>query len=113
MRTAVAGALLLATFVARTGAAQDDSYERRGFTGALGLGVSSAGVSCAPDCALERQSAPALLARVGGHISSHFTLGLETTLYRADVKGMKTAGRWALPWRRASRKTSRWRQSRT
>jgi hypothetical protein len=98
MRTAVAGALLLATFVARTGAAQDDPYERRRFTGALGLGVSSAGVSCAPECSLERQSGPALMARVGGHISPQFTLGLETTLYRADVKGMKPAGRWALSW---------------
>ncbi len=94
----LARALLVATLASASAGAQDDPYERRGFTGAVGAGVSSAGVSCVPQCEADRQNGPALFIRVGAHVSPEFSLGLEGTLFRATVKAMSPAGTWSLSW---------------
>ncbi len=72
--------------------------ERHGFTGSVGVGLSSAGISCAPQCTADRLSAPLLTARIGGNVSPQFSLSLEASLFHADVKTVSPAGSWNLSW---------------
>ena len=98
MRTTLVCALTLVTLTASTASAQVEVFERGGFSGALGIGVGSGGLSCAPACAGNRETALALLLRIGGHISPRLALGIETTLFRAAVSSTKPAGRRDLSW---------------
>ena len=88
---------LVAVFVsAQPAFAQADAGERHGFAGAFGVGISSAGISCAPQCTVDRQSGPSYMLRVGGHATEQFVIGLEATVFRADVKTMSPPGKWSL-----------------
>ena len=98
MRNSLSGAIMIAACIARAAAAQGDQGDRGGFTASIGTGISSAGISCAPQCNGDRQSGTALFLRVGGHISSQFTLGFEATHFRADIKTMTPVGKWSLTW---------------
>lgn len=98
IRRSLCSAIVFAACLAAAAAAQEDQGGRRGFTGSIGLGISSAGISCAPQCNGDRQSGPALMARVGAHISSQFTLGLEVTKFSADIETMTPTGQWSMSW---------------
>lgn len=98
MRHSFSGAIMIAACIASAAAAQEEQGDRRRFVGSLGIGVSSAGISCAPQCNGDRQSGTAVLARIGGHISSQFTLGVEITHFSANIKTMTPAGQWSMTW---------------
>jgi hypothetical protein len=99
IRHAVAGAILLAALATSAAYGQDDqSGDRRGFAGSIGIGVSSAGISCSPQCSADRETGPAYLIRIGGHATPQLTIGLETTLFRGTTKQVTPSGSWSLSW---------------
>jgi hypothetical protein len=91
-------ALLVVALVSSGAHAQGDPLERKGFTGAFGVGLTSAGTSCVPECTTERQNGISMLARVGAHLAPEFTLGIEGTFFRTTVKDVSPAGRWSMTW---------------
>jgi hypothetical protein len=102
MRNSLAGIALLsgvlAVATASAAQAQDDNGDRRGFSGSVGFGVSSAGISCKPQCATDRQSGPAWTFRAGAHVASQLVIGLDATLFRADIKSQTPVGKWTMTW---------------
>lgn len=100
MRThfTLARALVVTAVVSGTAGAQDDDPTRRSISASIGAGVTSAGISCVPDCGSERKSGPTYLVRVAGHISQQFALGIEATAYSASVQNASGPGNWTLSW---------------
>jgi len=89
----------VATVVTASAAlAQDDMGDRRGFSGSLGFGVGSAGISCTPQCATDRQSGPAWTVRAGAHVASQLVVGLDATMFRTDIKSQTPVGKWTMTW---------------
>src|SRR5262245_11828127 len=60
--------------------------------------VGSAGVSCVPKCAGDRQTGPALLIRGAGQLSDQFAITLEGTTFRQNVSSGDQKGHWTLNW---------------
>ena len=91
----VVAATLLAGGVVR---AQDvDDADRRGFSWSVGVGATTAGISCAPHCSAPRQSGPAISGWAGGHVSPQLALGIAGTSYQSSSSS--TAGnKWTLSW---------------
>jgi hypothetical protein len=60
--------------------------------------VGSAGVSCVPKCAGDRQTGPAFLVRGAGQLSDQFAITLEGTTFRQTVTSGDQKGHWTLNW---------------
>ncbi len=93
-----AAAVLVLGFAARPALGQDFEAERGGLTSSLGVSLSSAGVSCVPDCSASRRSGPTFLIRGGAHLSSRFSMVIEGDMYRQGVETPSGPGTWAMSW---------------
>jgi hypothetical protein len=71
---------------------------RVGFTAAAGIGAGSAGISCKPQCAADRQSGPTGLVRIGGSVGAQFVLGGEISVFANRVRTAAGEGTWTLSW---------------
>jgi len=93
------GLLVLAVVPAgRTLGAQALEGRRVGFTAAAGMGVGSAGISCTPQCAADRQSGPTGFVRVGGSVGGQFVLGGEISVFADRVRTGAGEGTWTFSW---------------
>lgn len=96
MRLPTAAVLLAVALCAAAPASAQDDGDRRGFAGSLGVGYTTIGASCVPECAVDRQQGLSFLLHIAGHISPQFTLGVETNVFQdASVQYLTPAkGTW-------------------
>jgi hypothetical protein len=96
MRLSTAAVLIAVAVGAATPARAQDDGDRKGIAGSLGVGYSSVGASCVPECAVDRQQGLSLLLHIAGHVSPQFTLGVETSVFKdASVQYLTPAkGTW-------------------
>jgi hypothetical protein len=99
IRAVWSAATVFALVVApRPALGQDLEAERGGLTSSFGVALSSAGVSCVPDCSASRRTGPTFLVRGGAHLTPRFSIVLEGDMYRQGVETPTGPGTWAMSW---------------
>jgi hypothetical protein len=93
MRVSTVAVLIALVASASAPARAQDDGDRRGFAGSLGVGYTSVGASCIPECAVDRQQGLSFFLHVAGHVSPQFTLGVETSLFQDAAVQYLTPGK--------------------
>lgn len=94
-RLALMTALLVAAIRAE---AQDYTAERNGMSATLGVGLSSAGLTCSPRCSGDRRTGPTFQLRGAAAVSPQFTLVVEGNTFQQSVETPSGPGNWRLTW---------------
>ena len=84
MRTTLLRSVALALLCASPLLAQGDAPRREGLTATIGLGIGSAGVTC-DACQSDRETAPAVMLRIGIAYAPDLILGAELNAWTKSV----------------------------
>jgi len=81
-----------------TGARAQDYEERRGAGATIGIGASSAGVNCTPQCGGDRYSGPTYLLRGTAAVTPQLTLAAEADEFQQNIQTQSGPGNWRMVW---------------
>jgi hypothetical protein len=78
--------------------AQDYAAARAGLAAAVGVGISSAGITCTPRCGGDRSTGPTYTIRGVANVNPQLAVVVEGNGFYHAVPRAEGAGRWQLTW---------------
>lgn len=78
--------------------AQDYYAARSGLAAAVGVGASSAGITCSPRCNGDRSTGPTFTLRGVANVTPQLAVLVEANGFYQSVSREEGAGRWQLTW---------------